>query len=125
MWFYWASGLALGLGYLLPSRVVSGKFGSVIWAIRDDEQRVRVGEPAEQVGIKALLQRKSGELSHRQEQWLEIAMPLAPEPKLLLVDEPAARMTPAERKQTATLLVDLARAKAALDGDHLRAQVSV
>ena len=39
--FFWASALALGLGYLLLSRVVSGKFGSVIRAIRDDEQRVR------------------------------------------------------------------------------------
>ena len=41
VWFFWASALALGLGYLLLSRVVSGKFGSVIRAIRDDEQRVR------------------------------------------------------------------------------------
>ena len=48
--------------------------------------RARVGELAEQVGIKALLQRKSGELSHGQKQWLEIAMLLAQEPKLLLVD---------------------------------------
>ena len=41
VWFFWASALALGLGYVLLSWVVSGKFGSVIRAIRDDEQRVR------------------------------------------------------------------------------------
>ncbi len=41
MWFFWASALALGIGYLLLAWVVSGKFGSVIRAIRDDEQRVR------------------------------------------------------------------------------------
>jgi len=41
MWFFWGSALALGLGYVLLSWVVSGKFGSVIRAIRDDEQRVR------------------------------------------------------------------------------------
>ncbi|NUB43601.1 urea ABC transporter permease subunit UrtC [Fertoebacter nigrum] len=41
VWFLWASALALGLGYLLCAWVVSGKFGSVIRAIRDDEQRVR------------------------------------------------------------------------------------
>lgn len=41
MWFFWASALALGLGYILLAWVVSGKFGSVIRAIRDDEQRVR------------------------------------------------------------------------------------
>ncbi|NNE53024.1 MAG: urea ABC transporter permease subunit UrtC [Sulfitobacter sp.] len=39
--FLWASALALGLGYLLCAWVVSGQFGSVIRAIRDDEARVR------------------------------------------------------------------------------------
>jgi urea transport system permease protein len=41
MWFFWASALALGLVYLLAAWVVSGKFGSVIRGIRDDEARVR------------------------------------------------------------------------------------
>lgn len=39
--FFWVSALALGLGYLLFAWVVSGKMGSVIRAIRDDEARVR------------------------------------------------------------------------------------
>ena len=48
LWFFWASALALGLGYLLCAWVVSGKFGSVIRAIRDDETRVRfLGYPVE------------------------------------------------------------------------------
>ena len=41
LWFFWASALALGLGYLGASYVVSGKFGSVMRAIRDNEARVR------------------------------------------------------------------------------------
>lgn len=41
VWFLWASAATLGLGYALVAWVVSGKFGSVIRAIRDDEQRVR------------------------------------------------------------------------------------
>ena len=41
VWFLWASATALGLGYLLFAWVVSGKFGSVIRAIRDNEARVR------------------------------------------------------------------------------------
>ena len=41
VWFFWASALALGLGYVTLAWVVSGKFGSVIRAIRDDEARVR------------------------------------------------------------------------------------
>ncbi len=41
IWFLWASALALGLGYMLAAWIVSGKFGSVIRGIRDNEARVR------------------------------------------------------------------------------------
>lgn len=41
IWFFWASAFALGAGYLICAWVVSGKFGSVVRGIRDDEQRVR------------------------------------------------------------------------------------
>ena len=41
IWFFWASALALALGYLLSAWVVSGKFGSVLRGIRDNEARVR------------------------------------------------------------------------------------
>ena len=48
VWFLWASALALGLGYVLATWMVSGKFGSVLRAIRDDEARVRfLGYPVE------------------------------------------------------------------------------
>ncbi|MGP6086885.1 urea ABC transporter permease subunit UrtC [Antarctobacter jejuensis] len=39
--FFWVSALALALGYILFAFVTSGKMGSVIRAIRDDETRVR------------------------------------------------------------------------------------
>jgi urea transport system ATP-binding protein len=47
-------------------------------------------------------------LSHGQKQWLEIGMLLAQNPKLLLVDEPAAGMTDEETAKTGELLVSLA-----------------
>ena len=48
VWFLWASAVALGLAYLLSAWIVSGKFGSVIRGIRDNEARVRfLGYPVE------------------------------------------------------------------------------
>ena len=78
----------------------------------------RVRALAAEVGLSDALQRKSGELSHGQKQWLEIAMLLAQEPRLLLVDEPAAGMTPAEREQTTELLVGLAKTRAVVVVEH-------
>jgi urea transport system ATP-binding protein len=78
----------------------------------------RVKELAEEVGLAEYFHRKSGELSHGQKQWLEMAMLLAQEPRLLLVDEPAAGMTPAEREQTSSLLVNLAKTRAVVVVEH-------
>ena len=60
----------------------------------------------------------AGGLSHGQKQWLEIAMLLAQDPKLLLVDEPVAGMTDAETMQTAELLVDIAQAHSVVVVEH-------
>ena len=57
-------------------------------------------------------------LSHGQKQWLEIGMLLAQEPKLLLVDEPAAGMTDAETEATADLLREIAREKSVIVVEH-------
>ena len=82
------------------------------------QDHARVATLAGQVGLGDALPRKSGELSHGQKQWLEIGMLLAQEPRLLLVDEPAAGMTLAEREQTTALLVDLAKTRAVVVVEH-------
>ena len=56
--------------------------------------------------------------AHGQKQWLEIGMLLAQEPQLLLVDEPAAGMTPAEREHTTELLVEAAKTRAVVVVEH-------
>jgi len=43
-------------------------------------------------------------LSHGQQQWLEIAMAMASNPSILLLDEPTAGMSPKERADTAKLI---------------------
>ena len=61
---------------------------------------------------------QAANLSHGQKQWLEIGMLLAQEPKLLLVDEPAAGMTDAETEATADLLKEIAKEKSVVVVEH-------
>lgn len=46
-------------------------------------------------------------LSHGQKQWLEIGMAVSLQPKLLMLDEPTAGMTPDETYQTGQMILDL------------------
>ena len=62
--------------------------------------------------------RLAGALSHGQKQWLEIGMLLAQEPRLLLVDEPAAGMTDAETMLTADLLKSIAGERSVIVVEH-------
>ena len=78
----------------------------------------RVAELAGEIGLSGALNRKAGELSHGQKQWLEIGMLLAQEPRLLLVDEPAAGMTLAEREHTTDLLKEAAKTRAVVVVEH-------
>jgi urea transport system ATP-binding protein len=82
------------------------------------QDRAKVEELAQEVGLVEQLSRKAGELSHGQKQWLEIGMLLAQEPRLLLVDEPAAGMTLAEREHTTALLVEMAKTRAVVVVEH-------
>ena len=71
-------------------------------------QRERIDEVLRTIGLAAKAKAKAGELSHGQKQWLEIGMLLAQNPKLLLVDEPAAGMSDEETARTGELLMSLA-----------------
>ncbi|MDP9404447.1 MAG: urea ABC transporter ATP-binding protein UrtD [Actinomycetota bacterium] len=67
-----------------------------------------VATTLERVGLSAVADRPAGALSHGQKQWLEIGMLLVQGPKLLLLDEPVAGMSPQERLDTGALLHELA-----------------
>ena len=68
--------------------------------------------------LTAHAQRRAGDLSHGQKQWLEIGMLLAQDPRLLLVDEPVAGMTDAETAQTADLLREINRSRSVVVVEH-------
>ena len=91
---------------------------SVLFYRRTESDCDKVRLLALEIGLADQLDRKSGELSHGQKQWLEIGMLLAQEPKLLLVDEPAAGMTPEEREHTTDILVRAAKTRAVVVVEH-------
>ena len=81
---------------------------STLFARITPAQRGRIDEVLETIGLKDKARSKAGLLAHGQKQWLEIGMLLAQNPKLLLVDEPAAGMTDEETAKTGELLISLA-----------------
>ena len=93
-----------------------------VWPVLTYRRRAqdvaKVAEFAEEIGLLDALDRMSGELSHGQKQWLEIGMLLAQDPQLLLVDEPAAGMTPDEREKTTDILIRAAQTRAVVVIEH-------
>ncbi len=81
---------------------------STLFARVRPRDRERIDEVLCETGLQELRGVKAGTLSHGQKQWLEIGMLLAQNPRLLLVDEPAAGMTDEETERTGELLVKLA-----------------
>ena len=80
-----------------------GVFGALAFK-RDETVNARIEEIAETIFLSDQLDEKAAFLSHGQKQWLEIGMLLIQDPELLMLDEPVAGMSVAERKKTAELL---------------------
>ncbi len=70
------------------------------------------------INLFNIKEKRASEISHGQKQWLEIGMLLTQNPKLLLVDEPAAGMTPNERNQTVQILKKLSKSSSIIVVEH-------
>ncbi|CAH0529884.1 urea ABC transporter ATP-binding protein UrtD [Vibrio hippocampi] len=85
---------------------------------RDQSVQDKIMEIAEMVFLKDKLHDQADLLSHGQKQWLEIGMLLIQDPELLMLDEPVAGMSVAERKQTAALLQNITQHRSVLVIEH-------
>lgn len=94
-----------------------GVFGALMFR-RDDPVKTRINEIAQEVFLDNLLDEKAAFLSHGQKQWLEIGMLLIQDPELLMLDEPVAGMSVAERKQTAELLNRIIKDRSVIVIEH-------
>jgi len=78
------------------------------WPVSDrDADTIRAKEMLDRVGLASRGQDPVADLSHGEQRQLEIAMALVVAPRLLLLDEPAAGLSAAERKVLRQLLEDL------------------
>jgi branched-chain amino acid transport system ATP-binding protein len=85
---------------------------------RTDPEFREVEALAEQVGLRHALRALAGALSHGEQRQLELGMALASRPRLLLLDEPAAGLSPGEREQLTVLLLALDSAMTLLLIEH-------
>ncbi len=83
---------------------VAGGWRKILPLRRDDENRDRAIELAHRAGLGDQIDHQVELLSHGQRRQLEIGLALAEDPTLLLLDEPAAGLSPAERPKLAELL---------------------
>jgi branched-chain amino acid transport system ATP-binding protein len=109
---YQQSRLFLGLTveesiYLSILGVRSGHLRPVILPRRDAELRERAAAAAARVAISHKLDQLVGSLSHGEHRQVALAMALASEPKILMLDEPASGLSRGERMLLTDLLLAL------------------
>ncbi len=90
-------------------------FGSVT---RRAAPFVKAREVAEAVGLSARLDDLAGRMSYGEQRQLEIGVALATSPRLLLLDEPTAGMSPEETQRMTRLLAALPREVTMLIIEH-------
>lgn len=91
---------------------------AVLFDRPSSDDRDKIAAAAAETSLLHHLGHTAGELSHGQKQWLEIGMLLLQDPRLLLVDEPAAGMTISEREHTTDILKRAAKTRAVIVVEH-------
>ncbi len=91
----------------LGCRGVSRRRFSLLRARRDDAVMAQAERILHIVKLDAVRSTKVGELSHGQQRQLEIGLALAGAPRLILFDEPAAGLSPSERRDLVAVLASL------------------
>jgi branched-chain amino acid transport system ATP-binding protein len=103
------SGLSVADNVYLACRGVSRWRFSLLRPRRSDPLLARADELIEAVHLTRARDSLVSELSYGQQRQLEIALALAGAPRFILFDEPAAGLSPAERRELVEILTTLPR----------------
>jgi branched-chain amino acid transport system ATP-binding protein len=102
-------GLSVADNVYLACRGVSRWRFSLLRPRKGDPLLARADELIEAVHLTAARDRLVSELSYGQQRQLEIALALAGAPRFILFDEPAAGLSPTERRELVEILTNLPR----------------
>jgi len=91
----------------LNTNLLSGLFKTPAYRRSEEKAMARAKYWLEKVGLVDLANREAGNLAYGQQRRLEIARCMMAEPKLLMLDEPAAGLNPKETKDLDNLIVSL------------------
>ena len=100
-------GLTVIDSVFLACRGVSRHRYSLLRPRRDDATMEQATRIMHAVKLEGLAERRVAELSHGQQRQLEIALAFAGAPRLILFDEPAAGLSPTERRDLVDILTSL------------------
>jgi branched-chain amino acid transport system ATP-binding protein len=92
--------------FLAVRGVTNGRF-SFLRARTGHASTVATGDLLEQTRLSHIADERVANLAHGQQRQLEIGMALAGAPRLILFDEPAAGLSPAERRELVALLTSM------------------
>jgi branched-chain amino acid transport system ATP-binding protein len=84
----------------------------------EHEQRARTEAALDRVGLRERATVRAGSLSHGEQRQLEIAMVIATDPKVVLLDEPLAGMSQSESRTMVELIRTLRAGRAVLLVEH-------
>ncbi|WP_141384803.1 ABC transporter ATP-binding protein [Nitrobacter winogradskyi] len=103
--------------FLAIRGIKRGRF-SLLRPRANDSDLARAREIADRVRIRHQLDTDVRDLSHGQRRQLELGMALAAEPKLLMLDEPAAGLSPGDRPELLRTLHELPRSLTLVVVEH-------
>lgn len=91
----------------LNTNLLSGLIATPGYRSREQKALDRAAYWLERVGLLELANRDAGNLAYGQQRRLEIARCMVTEPQILMLDEPAAGLNPAETRELNQLIVSL------------------
>lgn len=102
---------------LLALKGARGVFSSISSKITK-VKKAKISSVLERVGLLDKASTQVSSLSHGQKQWVEIGMVIAQDPKIVLLDEPTAGMTPDETRLTGEIIKNISQDQCVVVIEH-------